>query len=230
MQNKDIDIYKYKQSGFRIDWDGKHIYIDPYQIPDDQPKADILFLTHDHFDHFDLASIGEILQNDTDVIGPKTVSDLMHANFANFRFHYAFPGEFIPLEKRETVMDVKYCAMPAYNQSKVGPAGQPYHPKASGWVGYVMTFGETTVYHMGDTDFVIELHAVTGIDLCLVPISGTYVMDPAEAANAVNQIKPKIAVPMHFDAGIVGSPEQVSEFRKLVSCEVIEMDIVGATD
>jgi len=94
---------------------------------------------------------------------------------------------------------IKVETIEAYNINKFRSPGQPFHPKDKNWVGYVITINNTRIYHAGDTDFIPEMKNLKNIDVALVPIGGYYTMDLKEAAEAVNTIKPKIVIPMHYN-------------------------------
>ncbi len=186
--------------------DGKVIYVDPYEIVSG-PKADIILITHDHFDHCSPEDISRLLKDSTKIVAPASCrGKVLGGELLEVR-----PGDRIELD------DIKIEVVPAYN---VRQERLRFHPKESGYVGYVLELPDgTRVYHAGDTDLIPEMRDLR-VDIALVPVSGTYVMDASEAAEAVETIKPKVAVPMHYGA-IVGSRADAERFRELVrSCEV----------
>lgn len=179
-------------ASFRIEWQGRVLYVDPYQISGG-PKAHAILITHNHFDHEDSASIKALSKEDAQVIDDLAVG-----------------------EKR--IVDViEIEAMPAYNINKFRSPGQPYHPKDFGR-GYLITVGGSGVkiYHAGDTDNIPEMANLAGrVDIALLPIGGTYTMDEVEAAEAVKVIKPKIVIPMHYGDAVVSSGD-AEKFSQLV--------------
>jgi len=120
---------------------------------------------------------------------------------------------------RIVVEGIAIEAVPAYNTSKFRAPGQPFHPQADGKVGFVIGMGGIRIYHAGDTDEIPEMAAVVGVDVALLPVSGTYVMTAAEAITACGAIRPKLAIPMHYGA-IVGSTADAEAFKKGVTCRV----------
>jgi L-ascorbate metabolism protein UlaG (beta-lactamase superfamily) len=182
------------------------VYVDPYQLGDGLPAADVILITHDHFDHLSPADVAKIHKPGTVVVAPKEVEGKL-----------SFPITVIALGETKTVAGVKVKAVPAYNTNKT------FHPKADGKVGFVITLGGVTYYHAGDTDVIPEM---TGLapDVALLPVSGTYVMTADEAAKAARQIKPKVAVPMHYGA-IVGSDADAKKFAKLLEGSGIQVVI-----
>jgi L-ascorbate metabolism protein UlaG (beta-lactamase superfamily) len=110
-------------------------------------------------------------------------------------------------------------AVAAYNTSKFRSPGKPFHPQADGKVGFVIGLGGIRIYHAGDTDEIPEMAKVAGVDVALLPVSGTYVMTAAEAVKACNAIRPKLAIPMHYGA-IVGTSADAEAFKKGVKCRV----------
>ena len=124
------------------------------------------------------------------------------------------PGE------EKTINNIKIKAISAYNIDKINPdTKKPFHPKEDKKVGFMITIQGVSIYHTGDSDLIPEMNDLKP-DILLVPVSGTYVMTAKEAANAIEKIKPKIAIPMHYGT-IVGSEKDAKEFKEMTkSCEV----------
>lgn len=189
------------QSGYRWTGDGLTVYIDPKNVPEDFEPADVIFITHAHFDHFSPEDLERLRGSETVVVAPRDVArDLS--------------GEVIPVEPGQTVdaRGVKAEAVPAHNVLEHRLAS---HPRDKGWVGYVLTLGDMTLYHAGDTDHLPELESIRAT-VSLLPIGGgDFTMDPAEAAALARAQGPATAVPMHY--GFVegcGGPAEAELFRR----------------
>ncbi len=210
----------YDYQGLKISWlghdsfkikDGKTIIIDPFRIRAIPDKADILLITHEHFDHFSLEDVKKVVTDKTTVLAiPACRSELSKLKVREVR--NVKPGDRVELG------DVTVEVVPAYNLNKFREPGRVFHPKEDGKAGYVITVKGIRVYHAGDTDAIPEMKSLR-TDIALLPVSGTYVMTAEEAADAAKMIKPKLAIPMHYGA-IVGSEGDAERFKQLASCQV----------
>jgi L-ascorbate metabolism protein UlaG (beta-lactamase superfamily) len=181
---------------------GKIIYIDPFQVSED--KADYIFITHEHYDHCSIADIKKIIKPETVVITvPDCQSKLSGLKFKELKL--VKPGSSGKLEHLD------YQAVPAYNLNK------QFHLKEHQWVGFILKIDGKLLYHTGDSDVIPEMKHIVGLDVIFVPVSGHYVMDSSEAAKLVNFLKPKIAVPMHYGAGVAGTQQDAENFKSLVT-------------
>lgn len=195
--------------GFRLQ-DGKVIYLDPFKI-EDGPKADIVLVSHEHFDHCNLDDLKKVVTSETIVVAhSQSKSELGKLKVKEIKI--VKPGD------RVEVGGVTVEAVPAYNLNKFREPGKVFHPKEDGKVGYVLTVNGVRIYHAGDTDHIPEMKNVRA-DIALLPVSGTYVMTAKEAAEAAADINPKVAIPMHYGA-IVGNSSDAETFKGLVRCEV----------
>jgi len=175
----------------------KTVYIDPYGVAKDYRDADLILITHDHFDHFSPEDIARVRKEDTVIVTPSsTAKQARKLSFATAVT--AAPGDAL------TAAGLSIQVVAAYNTNK------PNHPKANGWVGYIVTMNGARYYIAGDTDDTPEARAVD-CDLALVPIGGTYTTDAAEAAALVNAIRPAAAVPTHY-AALVGTKADARRF------------------
>ncbi len=198
-----LTIYWTGHSGVRIQSPSQTIYIDPFKLQGG-PKATLILLTHEHYDHCDPESIDKIKTENTKIVGPDVIAGKIPGRQS------IAPGQSLTIE------GVNIEAVPAYNTNK------EFHPKAGGRVGYVIEIEGKRIYHAGDTDLIEEMASLGPIDLAFLPVSGTYVMNAEEAAQAVQKIKPKIAAPIHYGAGVAGTPADAQKFQQLASrfCEV----------
>ena len=196
--------------GFRIQ--NRHvIYIDPFKIESGGPKADILLVSHEHFDHCNLDDLAKVASTNTVVVAhSQSKSELSKLKVKELKI--AKPGDKI------TVGDVGIEAVPAYNINKFREPGKVFHPKDDGKLGFIVTVNGVRIYHAGDTDHIPEMKGIR-TDIALLPVSGTYVMTAQEAAEAAASINPKVVIPMHFGA-IVGSKNDAEAFKKLAKCDV----------
>ncbi len=201
----DVEITWLGHASFRFVWKKRVAYVDPY-VPDPNPlSADVIVSTHDHFDHCDINVARRYMKEDTVYVGPPACAQKV-PNLRVIR-----PGETL------VVKDIKIEAVPAYN------IGKPFHPKEKGYIGVILDFGGFRIYHAGDTDVIPEMKDIRA-DLALLPIGGTYTMDEKEAARAVELIRPRYIIPMHYNylQGLEKDPE---EFKKLVNeAEVIVLE------
>lgn len=197
-------IHWYAQAAFRIEDGGKQIYIDPFMLPSkDLPKADIIFISHAHYDHFSSKDIEKIKKDGTMFVAPKDVATELKGEVK-----VVAPNQRFELGK------LKVKTIPSYNITK------NFHPKSNNWVGYVITLstGET-IYHAGDTDFIPEMKTLE-VDVALLPCGGTYTMDAKQAADAANAFKPKIVIPMHY-GDVVGSDKDAETFKNLFKGQTV---------
>ncbi len=198
---KDVKLSWLGHACFKIEWKGLSIYLDPFRIERD--RADIVLVTHDHFDHCSLEDLKK-LEGDVEVVAPLSCKDKLK----DFKLITIKPNEEL------MVKGIKVKAVPAYNINKFREPGKVFHPKDAGYVGYILELGETSVYHAGDTDFIPEMNGLKA-DIALLPVSGTYVMTVDEAVEAAKAIKAEVFIPMHYGS-IVGSKRDAEEFVKRV--------------
>jgi len=211
LQYKSIQLTWLGQSGFRLK-NGGVTYIDPFKLAATAEPAQYVFVTHEHRDHFSLEDLKKIITDSTIVV----TSAACEKGIRELRpkeIRIAVPGAHLALDK------IGVDVLPAYNNNKFRSPGVPFHPKADNKIGFILSFGDVRIYHAGDTDDIPEMAAAKGVDLALLPVSGTYVMTPGEAANACAMIEPKIAIPMHY-GDVVGSRADAEAFRKAVRCRV----------
>ncbi|HDM92416.1 MAG TPA: MBL fold metallo-hydrolase [Candidatus Korarchaeota archaeon] len=184
------------------------VYIDPYVIGGG-PTADLVLITHDHYDHCSREDVKKISGSQTTIVAPPSCIKKLGS----------LGGERIPIKPGER-LEVKGAiieAIPAYN---VHPARKNFHPREKDYVGYILELSGVRVYHAGDTDLIPEMEELE-VDVALLPVSGTYVMDAEEAAKAAEIIRPKVAIPMHYGS-VAGSKRDAEKFKDMVkACEVV---------
>ena len=180
------------------------IYFDPYQIKEEYHDADYIFITHDHYDHFDINSIQKIIKETTKLIVPKIMEKIGREITNNILL--------VEPNQNYELADFKFRTYSAYNINK------PYHPKDIGYVGYKINLDNTSYYIMGDTDVVPEIENVE-TNICFIPIGGKYTMDYQEAAEYINKIKPQIAIPIHYGS-IVGDVSLKDKFKELINRDI----------
>ena len=202
-------------AAFRITVGRAFVYIDPYRVPDGSPPADLILITHGHYDHFSPQDVERLTKKDTWLVGPAAVAERVSG-----QVHRIGPGETID---DELVRGVHVRAVAAYNTSKRDPEGNVFHPREAGWVGYELNVRGERLYHSGDTDVIPEMDSVTGVDVALLPVSGVYVMTAQEAAEAARRIQPRVAVPMHWGSHI-GTERDARTFADKAPVEVRIME------
>jgi len=194
-------IHWYGQSSIRIPLKDKFIYIDPFQLIE-KGQAAVVLITHPHFDHFSIEEINKVADHNTPIFAPKECCDkLKSQGFKNCT--EVIPG------KSFIVEGIKFETVPSYNTIKNN------HPKEKQWVGYILTLGEIKIYHPGDTNRIPEMKSIS-CDIAFMPLGQTYTMQNVqEAADAILDVKAKIAIPFHF--GIYeGAEDNALLFKQLL--------------
>jgi len=199
-----IDVFT--QAAIKMVGD-KVIYFDPYLIKDEYHDADYIFITHDHYDHYDEESINNIKKDNTKIILPICLKDK--------------PNNLVVEPNKEYVIDdIKFKTIPSYNLEK------PFHPREKEYVGYLIELEGLTYYIMGDTDVTKEaLEVIT--DVCFVPIGGKFTMDYLEAIDYINKINPKKVIPIHYGS-IIGDITLGKQFKEKINNNIeVEIKIGG---
>lgn len=198
-------------SSIRIEGEDKIIYIDPYRIKEEKDDADIIFITHSHYDHFSEEDILKVKNENTKIL---LTTDLLEKTL-----DLGFKEEDITVvnpNNSYTVLDIEVNTIPAYNINK------QFHPKENNWVGYILKLEGKSIYIAGDTD-ISEENKNVKCDIALLPVGGTYTTDYEEAAQLANIINPKLVIPMHY-AELVGDKEDAIKFKRLIN-ENINVEI-----
>lgn len=183
------------------------IYIDPFKINKEYHDADVIMITHSHFDHYSEEDIDKVKKQDTIIMGTKDLQE----KFLEYGFNM---DKIIIVEpnKQYEYKNINVETIPAYNVNK------KFHPKENGWVGYIITINNIVYYIAGDTD-ITEENSKVKCDVALVPVGGTYTMTATEAAHLVNIVAPKYAIPIHY-GDIVGTKKDAENFISALKSEI----------
>lgn len=200
------------QSSIRIEG-SQILYFDPFQVAGSKCDADVIFITHDHYDHFEPDSIAKVKKESTLLVAPEGMKKkvLAEAGIAPDRCVFYDPGEV------HEVGDLTVETIPAYNKLK------PFHPRGKKWQGYVVTMDGTRYYVAGDTDVTEEIKKVQ-CDVALIPIGGTFTMDRNQAADYIAALKPGAVIPTHYGS-IVGSRSDGPAFQSDLAGKGIRVEL-----
>lgn len=187
----------------------KIYYVDPFDLTVTKlEKADLVFITHAHQDHFSPVDIEKIVKAETTIIAPPDI--LAKINRDDTLKQAVEPN------KSYEINGFKFQTIPAYNTN---PEKLHFHPKTNNWVGYIFELNGKKIYHAGDTDFIEEMKDLKNLnlDIAMLPIGGVYTMDVEEAAKAANAIAAKITIPMHYRRLNSDNYQEIEEdFKRLV--------------
>jgi L-ascorbate metabolism protein UlaG (beta-lactamase superfamily) len=200
------NIHWFGQAAVKIAAAGKVIYIDPYQISNED-QADIILITHGHSDHLSPGDIKKIITKNSIIIATDDcmgkLEDLDVREIKSIK-----PGQSITLD------DINISAVPAYNVVKTN-----FHPKSKNWVGYIITIEGVKIYHAGDTERIPEMKDIE-CDIAMLPLGQTYTMNSVkEAADAAIDVKARVAIPIHYGL-YEGKEDDAKEFNKLLEGKV----------
>lgn len=213
-----IEIEWLGHSCFKIKTQSKIIYIDPYQIIS-QDKAELILITHSHYDHCSIADINKIVKDGTTIVCPPDCQSSIT------KIEKRVNMQLIEVGNKIKINEIKIEAVPAYNNAK------PFHPKSEGWLGYVIEIGNIVIYHAGDTDLIKEMEKLTGYAkqgnkfIALLPIGGKFTMNVDEAAEAAKRIHADIVIPMHYGS-IEGTKEEGKKFVELCQARGINAQLI----
>jgi L-ascorbate metabolism protein UlaG (beta-lactamase superfamily) len=219
MKIANVEINWLGHSGFFVK-NSKNIYIDPYNIREGLEKADIIFLTHSHYDHCSFADLKKIVHEGTTIVCPPSCQSSIT------KFDFPIRIELVEPNQEISIGDIKIATLPSYNKESF------FHSKSELWVGYLIKFNDILIYHAGDTDLIPEMQKLTGYKqagkefVAMLPVGGRFTMNAEEAVEAAKLIKPTIVIPMHYGS-VVGNESDAEEFKELcdendIRCEILE--------
>ncbi len=212
----EISVVWFGHASFLITDGERRIYVDPFVLPERTEKADIILVTHDHFDHFNPAKINILKDKTTKVIGPFGVVSKLGFGIET------------KAGSKHSFGNIKIKSVEAYNNNKFRAPGQPFHPRGLG-VGYVIEINDMDIYHAGDTDDIKEMSMLESMDVALLPIGGTYTMTVHEAASAALTFKPRFLAPMHYNSekyGISGIDADPEELARMLAGKGIVVNVL----
>lgn len=196
-----VEIKWINHASFRIAAGANVLYIDPWKVPDAPHDADVVFVSHSHYDHCSPIDIMKVAKPDTVILCPaETVRKIGSASAVD-------PGQ------ETTVKEIVVETVAAYN------IGKAFHPRGHNWCGAVFTIGGRRIYYSGDTDLVPEMSDLKDVDMALLPVGGTYTLDSAAAARACKAIGCKAAIPYHW-GDVVGDRADADAFAQAAPCIV----------
>ena len=194
-------------ASFEIESVDKVIYIDPFVLPNAPKKADVIFMTHEHYDH--CTNYDVLAKTGTVLVTTQACADKLNVS-----------AQIVTSGSKGDANGVKYEAVYAYNPAK------QFHPRGTG-VGFVIEIGGLRIYHAGDTEYIPEMKNLKNIDVALLPIGGNYTMDVEQAVQAAKTIKPKVVVPMHYGkTGSLNLPADTNMFSEKLKGTDIKVVII----
>jgi len=213
-----IEIKWLGNAGFLIK-NSKVVYIDPYNIPSDTEKADLILLTHSHYDHCSIVDMEKIIKEGTKIVLPADCQSKIT------KFKIPIDIQIVESGEEINMGGINLRIVPAYNLDK------PFHRKEDGWVGYLVKINGVVIYHAGDTDLIPEMQRLTGYQkegkklVALLPIGGRFTMSVEEAVEAAKLIQPFLAIPMHYGS-VAGNLKDAKEFVNLCQEEGVDAKIL----
>ncbi|MBO5697585.1 MAG: MBL fold metallo-hydrolase [Alistipes sp.] len=211
INGKQLKLTFFAHASIAIEFEGRTIYVDPVMGNaryEELPKADMILVTHSHYDHFDMAAIEAVQRTDTHILLDKTSAE-------------GFQGDcytMLPGSVAEPYADIRVEAVAAYNTSE---SQLQFHPKEREDCGYIVTLGGAVrIYISGDTEPTEEQRAIRDIDIAFICVNQPYTMKPEQAVEAVKTLQPKIYYPYHY--GQVDEPTDVEALKKMLDsvCDV----------
>ena len=198
-----------RQSSIRIST-GNTVYFDPWEVGGHAADADVIFLTHDHYDHYSADDVRRLCKDDTVIVAPSAMVSQVNREVGGNVFAVE-PG------REYSINGINFSTVASYNRNK------DFHPKGKGWCGYVVALAGQRYYVVGDSDATEEAAEVQ-CDVLLLPVGGHYTMDVQEAADLTARIKPNMVVPTHY-GDIVGDKTFGRAFAALVNEKAPEIKV-----
>lgn len=183
----------------------KVIYLDPFELAGDPEPADVICISHDHYDHCSPDDVAKVRADHTVIVAAENCRGKLEGDVRLVK-----AGDRLDIDK------LTIEVVPAYNVNK------KFHPRQAGGVGYVLTLDGKRIYHAGDTDPIPEMEGLD-VDIAMLPVSGVYVATAEEAVEAAEKLQPKVVIPMHYGS-IVGSRADAERFKELWSGEVVILE------
>lgn len=209
------NIYINARSSIRIEGT-KIIYFDPFKITEDKQDADVIFVTHEHYDHFSPEDIKKVANESTILVVPESMKQMLpeevDESFAEIKF--------VKAEDAGTnllIDDILVKWVRAYNVDK------PFHTKERDWVGYIVTLDGETYFVTGDTD-ANDDNVNAKCDVLFVPCGGKYTFDAEEAATFTCKIKPRKVIPTHY-TDVPGESEIGEKFKQMVQDTMKDIEV-----
>lgn len=199
------------QSSIRIEG-SKILYFDPFNVTDEKHDADIIFITHEHFDHFQPESIAKVKNENTVIIAPASMEKQIKEESGVAKIELWEP------ESTHEYADLLIETISAYNGFP-----KPFHTKNKRWQGYLVQMDDIKYYVAGDTDVNEDIKKVN-CDVALIPIGGKFTMDKKQAAEYITELKPKAVIPTHY-GDVVGSPADGRDFKGYVESADAEIQV-----
>jgi L-ascorbate metabolism protein UlaG (beta-lactamase superfamily) len=184
----DVEIYFIGHASLMFKLNSFVIHIDPVRSSgnyDNLPQADLILVTHEHYDHLDASLIEKLRKPETVLISNQNSADKVKW------------AQTMKAGDKKIVKNITVEAVPAYNIVNMRAPGSPFHPKGTG-IGYILTIGDKKFYIAGDTENTPEMKALKDIDVAFLPMNLPYTMTPEMVADAARAFKPKILYPYHY--------------------------------
>ncbi|HVP91422.1 MAG TPA: MBL fold metallo-hydrolase [Terriglobales bacterium] len=209
----DLKITFLGHASLMMTWAGQIIHVDPVSAQADYsrlPKADLVLITHDHYDHLDPKALAAIHKPATVTVASRTCAGKVAG------------AVILGNGEATTALGLRIEAVPAYNIVHKRPGDGPFHPKGDG-NGYVIAFGDKRVYIAGDTENTPEMKALKNVDVAFLPMNLPYTMTPEMVADAARAFRPKILYPYHFGETDTANLVKLLEREKGIDVRIRDM-------